>query len=220
MIQSKLLSRYSSIDHVFLGRSSKRQSSKHADYLTTAASAEQVHGNIIAIASQFAKRYDAVDGLVTNKSGGSLLIRTADCLPVLLFDPSQNLIAAIHAGWKGLHQNILGSAITALCGLGGTTKHITAVIGPHIGNCCYSVTAERVEQFVQKGLKRKQITRQSGALLYLNLTTIARQQLQEAGISSGQIEAVDVCTHCDERFYSYRRDGQDAGRNFSVIALH
>lgn len=219
MIQSKLLLEHHRIDHAFLGRTSGTGHRKYAEYLTRAAWAQQVHGNTIAVVSQFAKRYDAVDGLVSTTSGGSLLIRTADCLPILLFDPSRNLIAAIHAGWRGLTLNIIAAGVATMRGLGGKTRNIVAVIGPHIGSCCYSVSRDRVKRFTEKGFALKHITRQSRELLYLNLTVIARQQLEEAGIAQGRIEALKVCTHCDRRFYSYRRERKNTGRNLSVIVL-
>lgn len=216
MIQSKLLLRYNGIDHAFLGRLQGNE--LHNDYVAQAASAEQIHGNSVAVVSQFAKKYDAVDGLVSTRSG-SLLVRTADCLPILLFDPSRNLIAAIHAGCKGLTLNIIAAGVATMRQLGGKTRNIVAVIGPHIGSCCYAVTQERVEPFVRRGFKRAHIVRQSDTVSYLNLAAIARQQLGQAGISARQIEISGVCTHCDQRFYSYRREGKNAGRNLSVIVL-
>lgn len=219
MMRSKLLSRYDSIDHVFLGRITRDISEEYAARIRASSSAEQVHGNSVTVATKDVKRYPGVDGLVTSSSGASLMIRTADCIPILLFDPSRRVIAAVHAGWKGLYGDIIASAVQTMSQLGGVPGNMIAVLGPHIGDCCYSVSVERIGLFVQKGFHHTAIVRQSGMLSYLNLAEIAGQQLEEAGITADHRETLGICTHCDKRFYSYRRDSTGAGRNISIIQL-
>ncbi len=137
MIRSKLLSRYDSIDHVFFGRVSRHISDEYTTHIQASSSAEQVHGNSVTIATTDVKRYAGVDGLVTTSPGASLMIRTADCIPILLFDPSRNIIAVVHAGWKGLYGDIIAAAVRTMSELGGIPGNIISVLGPHIGDCCY-----------------------------------------------------------------------------------
>jgi YfiH family protein len=144
------------------------------------------------------------DALVTDHSGVKLSIRTADCYPILLVDIETRAVAAIHAGWRGTSANIVQEALRQM---NGSTKNILAAIGPGIGVCCYEVGADVARLFGQTGAGK------------LDLAESNRRQLIYAGVPDRNIEVIRHCTFCDaERFHSFRRDKDRAGRMISYIA--
>jgi YfiH family protein len=148
------------------------------------------------------------DALWSAGSGLALAISTADCVPVLLASPRR--IAAVHAGWRGLAGRVLDSAIAAL----GDPAAIHAWIGPAIGQCCYEVGDEVAAAVVAASTPEIARPGPRGRPL-LDLAAAARAQLEAAAVSS--IELIVSCTQCDERWWSYRREGQGAGRNLAFV---
>lgn len=187
---------------------------------------EQVHGNRLSILdSSKIKLIKGTDGMITGKTL-IIGIRTADCLPIFFFDPKIKIIAAIHAGWKGLSTGIINNAISAMKKLGCNLKDLIASIGPHIQICCYNVPEDRTQKFL--------ITNRSYSLhllpkilfcelrsnsWYLDLGKIALLQLNSLGVKKSNIEISDICTSCDNNYWSFRRDGKRCGRMLNVIGL-
>ena len=149
------------------------------------------------------------DALITDRPGAALSIRTADCFPILLADLEHRAIAAIHAGWRGTEQGIVGRAIDAMCSDFDTSPgQIVAAIGPGIGACCYEVGQDVARRFGLTGPGR------------IDLAAINREQLIRAGVPASRIDTLGHCTFCESaRFYSYRRDRQQAGRMISFIRI-
>lgn len=153
------------------------------------ALAKQVHGAEVAEAAQGGMVGEA-DVLVTDVSGPVIGILTADCAPVVLEGTSR--IGIAHAGWRG----VVGGAVeTALSAVGDVER---AWIGPSIHSCCYEVGPEVVEAFRAKDLPVEEGTRVDPA-------RSAAVLLRRAGVD--QVVVSDICTSCDERYFSYRRDG-------------
>lgn len=150
------------------------------------------------------------DALVSGSPRLALVVATADCVPVLLTSPDR--IAAVHAGWRGLVGGVLAEALEAL---GSTGARIEAWIGPSIGPCCYEVgddVAERLRVAAHDGVLSTGPSGQPHA----DLRAIAHHQLRVGGIL--RIRQIDLCTRCEHGLLeSYRRDGETAGRNWSVI---
>lgn len=148
------------------------------------------------------------DALITNAPDLALSIRTADCLPILLADPVNRAIAAIHAGWRGTAGRIVLEALTKMRQLYGTEPgDVIAAIGPGIGGCCYEVGEDVGRQL---GIER------AGRV---DLASLNRQLLTRARVPDSQIETAGLCTFCDARFYSYRREKDNAGRMISFIRI-
>jgi hypothetical protein len=147
------------------------------------------------------------DGQATALRGVGAMVLTADCLPVAL--GSSGAVAMVHAGWRGLAAGVLEEGVRALRELGGVDD-IVAVIGPGAGPCCYEVGEEVHVAF--GGAHRIGIppTR-------IDLQAIARDRLLAAGVTD--VRDVGACTICDERFFSYRREGARAGRQGGVAWL-
>jgi YfiH family protein len=101
----------------------------------------QVHGVAVATAAECAERNRApeADAVISEEIGVRIAVVTADCLPILLAGDRGRAVAAIHAGWRGLAAGVIGAGLTALRERLGGSERVTAVIGPHIGKCCYEV---------------------------------------------------------------------------------
>ncbi|HWA66370.1 MAG TPA: peptidoglycan editing factor PgeF [Mycobacteriales bacterium] len=144
-----------------------------------------------------------VDALVTGVPGVPLGVLVADCLPVLLADRDHGVVAAAHAGRRGLAEGVLQATLATMAELGATPATTIAVIGPAICGRCYEVPAELREQVaaVVPGSACQTRAGTPG----LDLPAGAERLLRAAGVS--QVSLTGHCTAEDGRFYSYRRDG-------------
>lgn len=172
--------------------------------------AQQVHSSKIHICSKKDKPkiIPDVDALITCEPGLILVIRTADCIPVLLFDPRGKVVAAVHAGRRGLLENIITKTIDILknkfhC----LPRDILVGIGPYIKNCCYDVNSD-IEHEVKKvylGDWGKNFQKRNSKL-YLDLGKMTYHQLTSSGICKGNIEDINLCTSCrNDLFFSHRK---------------
>ena len=162
------------------------------------------------------------DGLWTRSPGLPVAVRVADCVPILLWDPQANAVAAVHSGWRGTALNIAGQAIREGAKLGVRPQRLRAAIGPCIGPCCFEVGDEVVKSLQDGGLTAEQLRVRSGprGRPHVNLRSANRALLLQAGLLDQNIEDVGGCTFCrPERYESYRRDGKTSGRMHGVIAL-
>jgi YfiH family protein len=137
------------------------------------------------------------DGHAVAAPGLAAMVLTADCIPVVL--GCDGAVAALHAGWRGLAGGVLEEGVRALRQVGGRGE-VAAVVGPCAGACCYEVGEEVHAAFA--GAHR------DGRLI--DLRAIAHEKLHAAGVA--QVFDAEACTICDERFFSYRREGARAGR--------
>jgi len=143
----------------------------------------------------------AADGLLATRPGLPLAILTADCLPVALASPAEGLVAAVHAGWRGLAAGILEQAVARFHRPGG----LRAAIGPAIGPCHYEV-GEDVALAVAAGSDAGAVTERRDGRLYLDLPGTAARVLRRAGVR--HLDRAEECTACEAaRFFSHRRDG-------------
>jgi YfiH family protein len=184
----------------------------------------QVHGVAVASAQQCAGPHPApeADAIVSVEAGVRVAVVTADCLPILIAADRGRAVAAVHAGWRGLAAGVIGACAAVMREQSEGLKDWAAVIGPHIGSCCYEVDepvlAAFEERFSETLPSASRHTRTGHAQLDLGL--LARRALREAGIEGDRIASLEgVCTSCDaQRFDSYRREGAKAGRLVHFIA--
>jgi YfiH family protein len=161
----------------------------------------QVHGrDLLRCGAGTGELVGDGDALVTSEPGVALGILTADCVPVLLSGPGG--VAAAHAGWRGLVAGVIEGAVD------GVGKATIAWIGPSIRACCYEVGPEVTRAFESRGLPVAGPRRVDPA-------DAARAALGRAGVRD--VVMSGVCTSCDPRYYSYRRDGR-TGRQGGFIA--
>lgn len=144
------------------------------------------------------------DGHATAAVGVGAMVLAADCIPVVL--GADGAVAAVHAGWRGLAAGALEQGLLALRDVGGAGE-IVAVVGPCAGGCCYEVGEEVHASFGDE--------HRHGRLI--DLRAISHDRLLAAGVA--EVRDVDACTICDERFFSYRREGLRAGRQAGVAWL-
>ena len=169
-----------------------------------------------------------MDALVTDLPGVAIGVRTADCIPVLLYDPVHRAIGAAHSGWRGTVNMISKKTVLEMCRLFGSHPgDIRAVIGPGIGYDSFQVGEEVALTFKESGFPidrvwsfrgaRKEGTMEGGH--HLDLKECVRHSLIECGVAEGNISVSDIDTYIDERFYSARREGSSCGRNINAIML-
>ena len=181
------------------------------------AAAEQVHGVSLAAVHGAAPRQPipGCDGILTATPDLLLTIRTADCLPILGWDPLRNAISLIHAGWRGLAGDLPAPMVTRMRQLyRSRPEDLWVAIGPAIRACCYEVGPEFAGRFGR-------FVSNAGGRRHCDLIGYAIQQLCAAGIRAGQIVDSGQCTSCDaSQWYSFRREGAAAGRLLSFAVVH
>jgi len=166
---------------------------------------------------------ETADALVTNIKDILLSVRTADCVPILLYDSRNEAIGAIHAGWRGTFTQIGTKTVERMTELYGTKPaDIKAAIGPAIDVCCYEVDDIFYENFRMQYGKEidNYFTISPGNKPHCDLKKINKSFLIEAGVLASNIEVSDLCTMCNpELFYSHRRSGNKRGTMASFIGM-
>lgn len=192
---------------------------------------KQVHEATVRVASEkdchklFGKIDYTADGLITNEKNLPLIIFTADCIPILLHDPVDGVIGAVHAGWRGTAYNIAGKAIQKMAAAYGCLpENIHAAIGPGIDKCCFethSDVPEAMKKILGDGISAFVSERADTDGKYLiDLKGINRRLLENAGLKSENISVSDECTMCShEKYWSHRFTNGLRGSQASVIML-
>ena len=191
----------------------------------------QVHGSRVAIIDRpwmTREELEGYDAFITNLPGVAIGVRTADCVPILLYDPVRRVIAAVHSGWKGTVLKISQGVIDMMEEVFGTNpEDLRAVIGPCIGPDSFQVGEEVAEKFKDAGFPMSQIwsfrgpgdgTPMSGGH-HIDLFQANEWLLQERGIRPGNIRVDAIDTYRDPTFFSARREGVQCGRNINAIKL-
>lgn len=175
---------------------------------------QQVHGIQTVDPAQGLKT-PVADAACTRTSGAVCVVMTADCLPVLLCDRAGSVVAAAHAGWRGLLDGVLEASVRAMATPG---DQLMAWLGPAIGPAAFEVGAEVREAFVARDAAAAAAFKPGlGDRWLADLYTLARQRLAALGVTA--VHGGGLCTFSDPaRFFSYRRDGV-TGRQASLIWL-
>jgi len=161
----------------------------------------------------------ASDGLVTAVPAVPLLMRFADCAPILLFDPARRAVGMAHAGWRGLVAGVVPATVRAMTErLGCDPADLWAGVGPTIGPCCYAVEPEVAAAVQAACPPGAGVVHDAGGETYLDLPAAVQAQLHAAGIE--QIEDAGLCTACHvDEFFSHRAEHGRTGRFGVVIGL-
>lgn len=151
--------------------------------------------------------FPETDGLITGVPGITLGIIVGDCVPIVLYDPRNHVVAVVHAGWRGTVSLVAQRTVGAMiAGYKCRPRTILAGIGPSIGPCCYEVGDEVVQTWMEAGIPdaRRAVTTREGKQ-YFDLWTANRYALMAAGVQRRNIEDSGICTRCDHnRFFSRR----------------
>lgn len=161
--------------------------------------------------------YDA-DYLITSQRGVAIGIATADCIPLLLYDPENEVIAAIHAGWKGMAAGIIEKAIADLQMNHGTkTVALQAWIGPAARSCCYEVPKDVAESC---GAPAEALRPAAEEKVFLDLVLTTQSRLLKSGLTVDNINSEYAeCTICSAKYHSHRRENHNLKRQLSIIIL-
>ncbi|MCC5906533.1 MAG: peptidoglycan editing factor PgeF [Balneolaceae bacterium] len=178
------------------------------------ALARQVHATRIRLISD-PGIYEETDGLITTARELALGMQVADCAAVLVSDESNGVIGAFHAGWRGAAGGIVPKGIEQMKEIGAHTDQMNVYISP-----CISLKNFEVGEEVARQFPDEYCDFESYAKPHVDLKGFITYQLVQSGIPREQIEVSAECTLDDERFYSYRRERERAGRMLALIQLN
>lgn len=189
---------------------------------TTVVDASQAQADRVAIvgAEHCGTRIKDVDALMTNTPGVPLLLRFADCVPILFFDPVHRAIAVAHAGWRGTVLKIATKTVEAMIDAFDTRpRDLIACIAPSIGPCCYRIGDDVIARVRETfDISEELLIPQVDGGVHLDLWQANAQQLRALGV--GQIEIANICTaHHTDDFYSWRAEKVNTGRFGAIISI-
>jgi hypothetical protein len=164
-------------------------------------------------------RVAGYDGFIASRPGVLLTVGIADCVPAFLAAPGRGAVALLHAGWRGVAGEIVPRAIAAFEGeLGVPAGEIMAWWGPAIGPCCYPVGGEVVAALgaTAAGARTEAWLEADGATARVDLRAALTLQAEAAGVRPGAISSSRLCTSCDRRLHSYRRERGGGGRMLAL----
>lgn len=185
--------------------------------------ARQIHGDKIKYVTEEDKGSGAnayggsvpdVDGFITDKKNVPIAVFTADCLSVFIYDPKTPSIGMVHSGWRSSKENIVAKTIKLMQErFNIEPRNIHAGFGSSIRGCCYEVSNDFKDYFPQALVEKD-------GKVYLDLASINKGQLMDAGLKEENIFPPQVCTFChNDEFFSYRKEGIACGRMMSVMML-
>jgi YfiH family protein len=160
------------------------------------------------------------DAVITQRKNILIGIKVADCVPILLFDKKRMGIGAVHAGWRGTVSEILKRTIEAMQDrFSSAAEDIMVAIGPSIKGCSYEVN-EDVRDAVMKATGEGDYFRKAGDRYLLDISEANKLQAISMDVPDGNIWLSDECTFCkDEKYHSFRRSGEKAGRQGGFIVM-
>lgn len=195
-----------------------------------AAFTKQVHGTDVRIVG----KKDAIvpenldrpecDGLASSDKNLPLYCFTADCVPVLLHDPENEVIAAVHAGWRSSVNDILGEAVQKMKKLGACENKICAAIGPAIGTCCFEISEDvktEISRYLNGDTDGVIFPGKREGKYFADLREANKRRLIKLGLNEQNIDVSDECTMCkNEKYWSHRYVGQgERGSQCATIVL-
>ena len=249
MIKSKLIGKYQNISHGFFNKlggysdgiykslncgtgskDEKKKINKNLKKVCKKISCNknklillnQIHSNKAHLINKIPNKKPIGDALITSKNKFALGILTADCAPIFIFDPKKNIIAAIHAGWKGAYKKVVHKTVNELKKKGSNIYDLIAVIGPCISKSKYEVKKDFLIKFLKQSKKNRLFFHFRKKKIFFSLNRYIESQLKDIGVNN--IEIVNKDTYLkNNNFFSYRRSLKnkhyDYGRNISVIMI-
>lgn len=185
---------------------------------------DQVHGCRVlvtgAAAAAPSSNLPSADAAISNQDADAVVVKTADCVPVLIADRTGRGVAAVHAGWRGTAQGIAAKTVDAMAEtFGSHPRDLVAAIGPSIGPCCYEVGPEvRAGFAASSAAPAPWFAQGAGDRSWLDLWRANAEQLADRGVPTAAIHVARLCTACNPgTFFSYRRERARAGRMLAAI---
>ena len=192
--------------------------------------ARQPHGDLVAVVRREDRgrgafgtetEFQDADALITGERGLMLMCFSADCPPVLLFDPARNAVGVAHSGWRGTVAGVVGSTVRCMeSEYGSSPADLIACIGPGIGVCCFEVGPVVCRPIDERMPLMKECVELREERTFVDLPGAIRLQLLDAGLAERNIETACLCTSCrNDEFFSYRADGDTTGRFAAVVGM-
>ena len=182
----------------------------------------QVHSNKIFFINKQVKKKLIGDGLLTKNKNLAIGILTADCCPILFYDPKKNIIGAVHAGWKGAFKNISGKMVSEFKKKGTKLEDLYVAIGPTISQNSYEVKKDFKYRFLRQKLSNRKFFKIKRNKIYFDLVGYIYNQMKKSGIKNIEIIKKDTFNP-KNNFFSARRslknNFDDYGRNISIIMI-
>jgi hypothetical protein len=175
---------------------------------------QQIHSSDVKIID-VPGYYRNADGLITNRKNVFLIVSTADCFPVMIYDKSKQVIAGLHSGWKGTQKKIVLNGIDLMMNeFNSNPKDMIVYIGPGISKDKFEVGEDVSNLFDIK------YRTEANGKCFIDIKQIILDQLNAKGIPENNIETSELCSYCSSGYlHSYRRDREKSGRMFSVIGM-
>ena len=203
-----------------------RHAMRGAGKASVLVSVKQVHGTDVLVLDRPVQEGEPFDGswdaLITDQLQVTVAVRTADCVPVLLHDPKRKVVAAVHAGWRGVVAGIVPKTVDVMKHRFGTEPaQVRVGIGPSAGPCCYEVDEPVLARLREScGDWRLVVAKRGRNRALLDLRSLVRWQAESIGVGAGNIVTANACTICHpDLFFSYRRDGVVKETMMSGIGL-
>ncbi|HSW38850.1 MAG TPA: peptidoglycan editing factor PgeF [Acidobacteriota bacterium] len=185
----------------------------------------QVHSSRAHIINDISGQWNQTEGdaLMTGSENIALAVTVADCLPVLIADPANKAVAAVHSGWKGTLARVLPQAILEMRrAFNSNPEQLIVAAGPGIGSCCYEVGSEVAREFDREypGYRLSVPAAGRSGKFYLDLLRALDAQLDGAGVPPENRFELGACTRCAvNEFFSFRAEGPQSGRMMGVIGI-
>ena len=249
MIQSKLLKKYNNISHGFfnnlggysrgvykslncgIGSKDKKKNieanlkkvcKKLGCSKNNLILLNQIHSNIVCVINKIPKKKLTADSIITNKKKIALGVLTADCAPVFIYDPDNNLVSVIHVGWRGAYNKIITKTINNFKNKGSKINNLIAVIGPCIAKQSYEVQSDFLKRFLNQNKFNKNFFNFKNKKIFFSLNEYIKNQLKNSGVENMEIINKDTFLN-KNNFFSSRRslknNFDDYGRNISIIMI-
>ncbi len=185
----------------------------------------QIHSNKLVFLNKYSNNLKKIkaDAIITNVVKLPIGVLTADCAPILLYDSKKNIVAAIHAGWKGAFKGIILKVVNFMIKKGCKKNHITAVVGPCISQKSYNVKEDFEKKFLRKNKKNAIFFKRKKDRIYFDLPNYIKFQLKLMNISKIDMIKIDTFNK-KNNFFSARQslnsNHDDYGRNISLIMIN
>lgn len=180
---------------------------------------KQIHSDKVYTYNEYDLKKEEGDALITNVKDVAIGVFTADCVPIIIVDNKNKVIGAIHSGWKGTFKSIVLKTLDKMKEEFNIDISSTKVfIGPHIRQCCYEVSEDLKNDFLNKTkIEEKKLFKKRN----LSLEECILKDVRDFGILEENIYSIDLCTHCEEKLklYSYRKSVGTYGRLFSFAFI-
>jgi YfiH family protein len=175
----------------------------------------QEHGDRIHVVRK-GEHADAGDGIILLERGVAGIIKTADCLPVIIVDAAFPMAGIVHAGWRGTVQKITQKAVHTMLHLGAERSRLKALLGPSISSCCYEVQEDVHSAFNEAGFPGE-VFRKAGSRTFLDIREANRTLLIGAGVET--IYDTARCTYCSSGLFASYRKGDKSSRQINFVSL-